>query len=97
MENAELFLKKQNTLEVQKNVTITEAKSMLINLGTQFNIDLIDIIKKIAMKKADGFSLNKNSPYIHLYIGNGSENISIELMTSENEIKLKFPKSSFLD
>ena len=96
MENAEIFLKKQGAIEIKKEITFDEVKGMLLNLGNQFNIDVIDIVKKIAMKKADGFSLNKNSPYIHLYIGNGSENIIVELATSESETKLKFPKSLLL-
>jgi hypothetical protein len=97
MENSELFLKKQGSIELQKNIETLIVEDILHKMSIQFNIDIKELARKIALKKADGFSLNKNNPYIHLYIGNGSENISVELTTSENETKLKVPKSFFLE
>ena len=93
----EVSLKKQNTIGVKKEVSMTEVNEMFQRLSNQFSIDVMELAKKVATKKADGFSLNKNSPYIHLYIGNGSENVSVEVMTLENETKIKVPKSFFLD
>lgn len=94
MENAELFLKKQSVTGIQKDVTDTEINELLTMINKKFDLNVMDIIKKIIKKEVDGFSLNKNNPYTHLYIGNGGENISIEIVTLENETKLKIPKSS---
>lgn len=94
---SELFLKKQDITEIQRHITIEEVKKILLELSSQLEMNITDLVKQVALKKADGFSVNKNSPYTHLYIGNGSENISVELMTLEKEIKLKIPKSSILD
>lgn len=79
-----------------KDIDMIKVDELLKSISEKFNIDIMDLIKKIASKEADGFSLNKNHPYTHLYIGNGSKNISIEVVTLENEIKLKVPRSNFI-
>ena len=96
MISAEISFSKQDTSQIRKEITIEDAKQIIEDLCVKFNMNLTEVIRKIARKEADGFSLNKNNPYMHLYIGNGSENISIELMTLEKETKIKVPKSFFL-
>jgi len=97
MAAAEISLKKEDITKINKEITVDEAKKIIDQLGAQFSINLMEIARKIASKEADGFSLNKNSPYTHLYIGNGSKNISIELITLEKEIKIKIPCSFLLE
>lgn len=95
--NAKLFLKKNNTSELDKEIKLEEVKEILQKLSNQFHIDIMELAKKVASQKVDGFSLNKNHPYTHLYIGNGSEEVSVELTTLEKEMKIKIPKLSFSD
>jgi hypothetical protein len=96
MGSVEISLTRQDTSKMQKEITQDEAIKLIDGISLKFNIDVMDLVKKVASKQADGFSLNKNSPYTHLYIGNGSDKITIELMTLENETKIKVPKSFFL-
>jgi hypothetical protein len=96
MESGEVSALIKNVSEFKKYITKEEALQLVQQLTLKFNIDISDIVKKVASHSADGFSLNRNCPYSHLYIGNGSENISIELKTLENETKIKVPKSFFV-
>lgn len=96
MGSVEISLTRQDTSKMQKEITQDEAIKLIDGISLKFNIDVMELVKKVASKQADGFSLNKNSPYIHLYIGNGLDKITIELMTLENETKIKVPKSFFL-
>ena len=95
--NGVIFLKENKTSEVGKEIKLEEIKEILQKLSDQFNINVMELAKKVASHETDGFSLNKNLPYTRLYINNGSDDITIELMTLEKEMKMKIPKSSFLD
>ena len=94
--DAKIFLKSQDTLEMGKEIKKEEVNQILETLSTQFDINITEIITKIALHKTDGFSINKNNPYTNLHIGNGSENISVDLTTLEKEMKMKIPKSFFI-
>ena len=93
---AKIFLEKNDTSKFGKEIQIEEANKIIQKIGEQFNIDIKNIIKNVADQKIDYFSLNKNSPYKRLYIGNGSGDISVRLITSGKKMKLKIPSSSFL-
>lgn len=93
----EISFKKQNTAELKKEITLIEAKDIIQKLNLQVKMDIVPLIKKIVSNEADGFSINKDHPYSHLYIGNGSENVLINFMTLEKETKMLIPKSFFED
>jgi hypothetical protein len=96
MNSAEISQTIQDTSKIRKEITQDEVIKLIDGISLKFNIDVMQLVKKVASKEADGFSLNKDNPYVHLHIGNGSENITIDLMTSEKETTIKVPKSSFL-
>ena len=93
---AKIFLKEHNTSKLGKEIELEEVKAILQRLSDQFSINIIELVEKVALKKTDGFSLKKNYPYTHLFIGNGSEEVSVELTTLKKEMKIKIPKASFL-
>ena len=96
MASVEFALKKEDVSKLKKDISTEEAKNIIEEMSIKFNMNIMELVQKVAKKEADGFSLNKNSPYMHLYIGNGSDKVSIELTTSGKETKIKFPKSLFL-
>jgi hypothetical protein len=92
MENAELFLKKREDIEINKIISSSEAIEILKKIELQFECEIKSKIKEILSKKIDSFSINKDRPYSSLYIGNGSENISIIFRTLKGETKILLPK-----
>jgi hypothetical protein len=92
-EGAELFLKKQESIEINKPISTAEAIELLKKIEQEFDVKIIEKIKEILSHRIDSFTINKDQPYGSLYMGNGSEKISIIFRTTKGETKLLLPKS----
>jgi len=89
---SKIILKKQNEAEIEKEINREETLKIIQELSMKFDVNLMNIIRKVALNKFDGFSINKNHPYTHLHIGNGLEVVYFELMGLDKEMKIKITK-----
>jgi hypothetical protein len=84
-----LLIEKTSEENVKKDIHISDAVKIISEFSNRFDVDLIGIMKKISDNKFQGFSINHNSPYAHIYIGSGLIDVVFEVMMKDSKIKLR--------
>jgi hypothetical protein len=92
MTESKIYLKSHETKEIGKEINAQEIMQIVQNLSKKFDVNLLQIMKNMVANIFDGFSLNKNYPYTHLYIGNGASVLYFELRDSNTEMNIEIPK-----
>jgi hypothetical protein len=92
MNKVKVEMVKTNTTEFYNEFSKEDVDRLMNTVSERFSVNLMEIVKKISEGRFDGFFINGNNPYCHLFIGNGINSVSFEFKTLQEEIKIKFPK-----
>ena len=93
---AEIYIKSQQTVEKTTIIKDADVKKIIEQINLQFNIDVLELAKKIVLNKFNNFSISKYTPYTQLYVSGVMGDILINLMTLDKELKLTIKKEDVL-
>ena len=93
--NIEFLLKGQQNIQISKSLSKDKVNKLIKNIGREVDFEIFSLIKKIISKETESFSIRKDNPDRYVFIGNGSEEISITYRSLGKEMKLSIPKTHF--
>ena len=93
---AELFLYENSGVEKGKEIACSDAFNIIKQIDRQTDWDILKMIRNIISKKADSYSVSRDKPHIFLFVGNGSDEISITFENVEKKLEIKLPKRECL-
>ena len=80
-------------VEVKKEVEPGEIIRVLEEMGERFDIDLVEMLKKVIEGKFDALTVEKDRPYITVHIGGLIHTVEIRVRTLDKRIEMRLPKS----
>jgi len=95
--DVELFLKKHQDIQINKSLPKDKVNKLIEDIEKKIDFEIFSLIRKIVSKEAESFTIRKGNPDRYVFIGNGSDQISINYRSLENEMKLSIPKTHFKD
>jgi hypothetical protein len=86
-----IFIEKQMTEKTNKEISFGEVINIVETLEKKSGWKIKEIIRNLQKGLFDGCSISRNSPYVHLYIGRGLNNINLHFSTIKDEMRVEIP------
>ena len=95
MENAELFLKKQENIEIRKDLKEEQFIKILKDLETKTKWQIFKMLEDIKSNIAKSYSVSRDVPKSSLFIYGGEKDILIKIEINKAEAKISIPRNIF--